>query len=105
MMTDMRNNPVSSIHGEQVKYLYDYDSSVCKDLITGQEHQIDLPKSNVLIYETTEGTRMAARPSGTEPKIKFYFSVHGPMKSLDEAREAEARLDDKISAIIKEFKL
>jgi len=105
MMTDMRNNPVHEIHGEPVKYLFDYESSICKDLITGEEHRIDLPKSNVLIYETTEGTRMAARPSGTEPKIKFYFSVNGPMSSLDEAKEAESRLDQKIRDIIKEFNL
>ena len=105
MMIDMRNNPVHEIHGEPVKYLFDYESSVCKDLITGEEHQIDLPKSNVLIYETTEGTRMAARPSGTEPKIKFYFSVNGPMNSLEDAKEAESRLDQKIRDIIKEFNL
>lgn len=105
MMIDMRNNPVHEIHGEPVKYLFDYESSVCKDLITGEEHQIDLPKSNVLIYETTEGTRMAARPSGTEPKIKFYFSVNGPMNSLEDAKEAESRLDQKIGDIIKEFNL
>jgi len=105
MMTDMRNNPVHEIHGEPVKYLFDYESSICKDLITGEEHQIELPKSNVLIYETVEGTRMAARPSGTEPKIKFYFSVNGPMNSLDEAKEAESRLDEKIRDIIKEFNL
>jgi len=105
MMTDMRNNPVHEIHGEPVKYLFDYESSICKDLMTGEEHRIDLPKSNVLIYETTEGTRMAARPSGTEPKIKFYFSVNGPMSSLDEAKEAESRLDQKIRDIIKEFNL
>ncbi len=105
MMTDMRNNPVHEIHGEPVKYLFDYESSICKDLITGEEHAIELPKSNVLIYETTEGTRMAARPSGTEPKIKFYFSVNGPMNSLDEAKEAESRLDEKIRDIIKEFNL
>ena len=105
MMIDMRNNPVHEIHGEPVKYLFDYESSICKDLITGEEHKIDLPKSNVLIYETTEGTRMAARPSGTEPKIKFYFSVNGPMNSLEEAKEAESRLDQKIGDIIKEFNL
>lgn len=105
MMTQMRNNPVHEIHGESVKYLFDYESSICKDLITGEEHVIDLPKSNVLIYQTTEGTRMAARPSGTEPKIKFYFSVNGPMNSLEEAAEAEARLDQKIQDIIKEFNL
>ena len=105
MMTDMRNNPVHEIHGEPVKYLFDYESSICKDLITGEEHQIELPKSNVLIYETVEGTRMAARPSGTEPKIKFYFSVNGPMPSIEEAADAESKLDQKIRDIIAEFKL
>ncbi len=105
MMIDMRNNPVHEIHGEPVKYLFDYESSICKDLISGEQHKIDLPKSNVLIYETTEGTRMAARPSGTEPKIKFYFSVNGPMNSLEDAKEAESRLDQKIRDIIREFNL
>ncbi len=105
MMTDMRNKPITEIHGEKVKYLYDYQTSVRKDLIQGTTSPIDLPKSNVLIYETVEGTRMAARPSGTEPKIKFYFSVNGPMNSLEEAEETEARLDRKISSIIEEFKL
>jgi phosphoglucomutase len=105
MMTDMRNNPVNEIHGEKVKYLFDYETSVCKDLISGETSTIELPKSNVLIYETVEGTRMAARPSGTEPKIKFYFSVNGPMTSLEEAAHAESRLDQKIRDIITEFKL
>ena len=105
MMTNMRNNPVTEIHGEKVKYLFDYEMSVCKNLITGESSAIDLPKSNVLIYETVEGTRMAARPSGTEPKIKFYFSVNGPMPSIEEAADAESKLDQKIRDIIAEFKL
>ena len=101
----MRSNPVSEIHGEKVKYLFDYQTSVRKDLRTGEETGIDLPKSNVLIYETEEGTRMAARPSGTEPKIKFYFSVNKPLKSIGAAKETEAELDKKIKEIISEFKL
>lgn len=105
MMKDMRNNPVTEIHGEQVKYLFDYQTSIRKDLKSGEETSIDLPKSNVLIYETEKGTRMAARPSGTEPKIKFYFSVNAPLDSLDKAKSTEAALDQKIKAIIGEFKL
>ena len=105
MMKDMRNNPVTEIHGEKVKYLFDYQTSIRKDLLTGAEAVIDLPKSNVLIYETVAGTRMAARPSGTEPKIKFYFSVNMPMASIDDAKETEAALDNKIKEIISEFKL
>lgn len=105
MMVDMRNTPITEIHGEKVKYLFDYETSVRKDLITGEETSIDLPKSNVLIYQTTEGTRMAARPSGTEPKIKFYFSVHSELDAIANAKEVEAALDQKIQSIIKEFKL
>jgi len=105
MMIDMRNSPITEMHGEKVKYLFDYESSVCKDLISGEETTIDLPKSNVLIYETTEGTRMAARPSGTEPKIKFYFSVHTELDDVANAKDVEAALDQKIQSIIKELKL
>jgi len=105
MMGDMRENPITEMHGEKVKYLYDYQSSVCKNLLTGESSNIDLPKSNVLIYETVEGTRMAARPSGTEPKIKFYFSVNGEMPNMNDAKDVEASLDAKIQSIIKECNL
>ena len=105
MMADMRNSPISEIDGEKVNFLFDYQTSVCKNLITGEETLIDLPKSNVLIYQTAEGTRMAARPSGTEPKIKFYFSVHTELKDTKDAKKVEASLDQKIQRIIKEFKL
>ncbi len=105
MMVDMRNSPITEIHGEKVNFLFDYQTSVCKNLITGEETVIDLPKSNVLIYQTAEGTRMAARPSGTEPKIKFYFSVNTELKDTIDAQQVEAELDQKIQSIIKEFKL
>ena len=105
MMIDMRKSPVTEIDGEKVKFLFDYQSSICKNLLTGEETVIDLPKSNVLIYETAAGTRMAARPSGTEPKIKFYFSVHTDLKTTNEAKKVEADLDQKIQRIIAEFKL
>lgn len=105
MMSDMRSNPVQEIDGEKVHYLYDYQSSIAKNLLTGDEENIDLPKSNVLIYQTTEGTRMAARPSGTEPKIKFYFSVNTTMNSIDETASKTAELDAKIKRIIDEFSL
>ena len=105
MMTDMRNNPITEIASEKVQYLYDYQKSICKNLLTNEESIIDLPKSNVLIYETENGTRIAARPSGTEPKIKFYFSVNSSLNSIDEAENIEAQLDAKIKNIIKELKL
>ena len=105
MMADMRENPITEMDGEKVKYLYDYQTSVRKDLIEGTTSDIDLPKSNVLIYQTLEGTRMAARPSGTEPKIKFYFSVNTALDDVKDAKKVEAALDAKIQRIIKECDL
>ena len=105
MLSDMRNNPITEIDGEQIKSLCDYDASTKKNLITGEVSTIDLPKSNVLIYQTASGTRIAARPSGTEPKIKFYFSVNAPLNDTKNAEQVEAELDAKIQRIIKEMKL
>ncbi|WP_159948231.1 phospho-sugar mutase [Polaribacter septentrionalilitoris] len=105
MLSDMRNNPLTEIDGEQVESLSDYDASTRKNLITGEVTNIDLPKSNVLIYQTASGTRIAARPSGTEPKIKFYFSVNTPLDAATNAEKIEAELDAKIQRIIKEMKL
>ena len=105
MMADMRKNPITEIDGEKVQYLYDYQTSVCKNLLTNTETTIDLPKSNVLIYETEKGTKVAARPSGTEPKIKFYFTVNTALNEISNAEKTEAELDTKINRIIKEMKL
>jgi len=105
MLSDMRNNPLSEIDGEKIESLCDYDASTKKNLITGEVSNIDLPKSNVLIYQTESGTRIAARPSGTEPKIKFYFSVNSSLEDIKSAVEIESELDAKIQRIIKEMKL
>ena len=105
MLSDMRNNPLSEIDGEKVASLSDYQASTRKDLITGKITNINLPKSNVLIYQTANGTRIAARPSGTEPKIKFYFSVNTSLNAEENALKVEADLDAKIQRIIKEMKL
>jgi phosphoglucomutase len=105
MLSDMRTSPLSEIDGEQVVSLSDYQASTVKNLITGKVTNIDLPKSNVLIYQTANGTRIAARPSGTEPKIKFYFSVNTSLESKENAAKVEAALDAKIQRIIKEMKL
>ncbi|PHR70571.1 MAG: phosphoglucomutase [Lutibacter sp.] len=105
MMSEMRENPITEIDGEKVQFLCDYQSSIKKNLITGEETTIDIPKSNVLIYHTENGTRIAARPSGTEPKIKFYFSVNTSLDAIENAQKAENELDAKIQRIIKEMKL
>ena len=105
MMVDLRANPILNIDGEKVKYLYDYQSSIRKNLIDGTEDCIDIPKSNVLIYETENGTKVASRPSGTEPKIKFYFSVNTQLDKKENAVVVENKLDAKIQRIIKELNL
>ncbi|MFT7442297.1 MAG: phosphoglucomutase [Maribacter sp.] len=105
MLSEMRNNPLTEIDGEKVESLSDYEASTKKNIITGEVTKIDLPKSNVLIYQTANGTRIAARPSGTEPKIKFYFSVNTPLNAIENAKTVEAKLDAKIQRIIKEMKL
>jgi phosphoglucomutase len=105
IMIDLRNNPFKEIDGSTVEFLCDYQSSIQKNLITGEETAMDIPKSNVLIYHTEDGTKIAARPSGTEPKIKFYFSVKTALDSTEMAKETEAALDTKIERIIKELNL
>ena len=105
MMSDLRETPLTSIFAEKVEFVSDYQSSIQKNLITGEEKTIDLPKSNVLIYHTENGTRVAARPSGTEPKIKFYFSVNTTLDSKENAVDVEKALDARIRGIIKELEL
>ena len=66
---------------------------------------IDIPKSNVLIYETEDGTRIAARPSGTEPKVKFYISTNAELDQAENFKKVSAELDAKIDTILSELKL
>jgi phosphoglucomutase len=105
MMTDIRKNPLTEIDGSKVTSVFDYEASTKTNLLTGTIETIDVPKSNVLIYHTEDGTKVAARPSGTEPKIKFYFSVKDNLDSIKNAKKVEAELDAKIQRIIKEMKL
>lgn len=105
MMKGMRENPLTEIDGEKIETLSDYQSSIRKNLITGEEITMDIPKSNVLIYQTESGTRIAARPSGTEPKIKFYFSVNTKLANTAIASQVEAELAAKIERIIQEMNL
>ncbi len=105
MMLDLRANPIKNIDGSKVEYMYDYQSSICHNLATGEQTAIAIPKSNVLIYQTADGTKVAARPSGTEPKIKFYFSVKLPLEKSEDAKVVDKLLDQKIKRIIKEMKL
>ena len=103
IMEAARNNPVISIHGSKVVTVHDYKLSVCKNLILGTQEDISIPKSDVLIYTTEDGSRVALRPSGTEPKIKFYISVNSPLNSTDEFSATEKLLNTKIDDIITEM--
>lgn len=100
MMVDMRENPVKEINGQRVLMLEDYKKSIAKNLLTGEEEALTVPKSDVLIYYTEDGAKIAARPSGTEPKIKFYVSVNAPLDNVADAAKTEAVLDEKIKNIL-----
>jgi phosphomannomutase len=105
MMIDLRQNPVAEINGQRVVCIEDYQSSKGRDLMNGSEFDITIPKSNVLIYYLEDGSKICARPSGTEPKIKFYFSVNAPLLSLEDVELVEADLDQKIKNIIAAMQL
>lgn len=100
MMVALRENPLKEINGERVVFIEDYQNSTTKNLFTDETGTLSIPKSNVLIYYLEDGSKICARPSGTEPKIKFYFSVNAAIESIDDVVEAEAFLDDKIKNII-----
>ncbi|WP_299679158.1 phospho-sugar mutase [uncultured Tenacibaculum sp.] len=103
MLIDLRNNPLSEIDGEKVTFVNDYKTSIRKNIITGEETTIDIPKSNVLIYETENGTKVACRPSGTEPKIKFYIGTKGSLDTVENADVVGKQLDEKLQRIIKQL--
>ncbi|MES2544393.1 MAG: phospho-sugar mutase [Bacteroidota bacterium] len=105
MMIDLRQNPLKEINGERVVLVEDYKSSIAKNLFTGEEEPIAMPKSDVLIYYTEDGSKIAARPSGTEPKIKFYISVNAQLDSVENIAEAEAYLDTKIKNIVSDLNI
>jgi phosphomannomutase len=100
MMIDMRENPLKEINGQRVIMLEDYQSSIAKNLLTDEETKMNIPKSNVLIYYTEDGSKICARPSGTEPKIKFYISVNTELESVEDFNEVESILNEKIKNII-----
>ncbi|HLL42832.1 MAG TPA: phospho-sugar mutase, partial [Segetibacter sp.] len=105
MMQGYRENPPATIAGTPVVQLLDYQTQVGKNLQSGNVWDIDLPKSNVLQFMLEDGSKISARPSGTEPKIKFYFSVKTRLESVDKFEETEKQMDDKIKAIISDMKL
>jgi len=100
MMEGFRSNPPSSINGSKVVELLDYEKQIGKDFESGDSWKIELPKSNVLQFVTEDGSKISARPSGTEPKIKFYFSVKTTLKHREDFDAKFAELEQKIQGII-----
>lgn len=100
IMSDFRTNPPKEIAGSPVVLIKDYKTLKMKDVVTGQETTLDMPAtSNVLQYFTADGTKISVRPSGTEPKIKFYIEVRGEMKSREEYDAADAAANAKVEAV------
>ena len=105
MMDGYRNSPPSLINNVAVVTLLDYQLQVGKNLLTGENWKINLPKSNVLQFITADGSKISARPSGTEPKIKFYFSVNTSLASKEDFDAKQQELNNRIVGIIKSMQL
>jgi phosphomannomutase len=105
MMVDLRENPLKEINRQRVICIEDYQAAKGKDFMNNEEFEINIPKSNVLIYYLEDGSKICARPSGTEPKIKFYFSVNGVLDTIENTKTVEKELDNKIAGIISAMKL
>jgi phosphoglucomutase len=104
-MDNFRKHPPKSINDSQVVAIMDYEYQKSKNMLTGLVSHIDLPKSNVLQFVLQDGSKITARPSGTEPKIKFYFGVKAPLESKEAFADTERLLNDKIKHIIESLKL
>lgn len=105
MMESYRSNPPKTLNGVPVAQLLDYELRKGTDLQTGKTWDINLPKSNVLQFLLADGSKISARPSGTEPKIKFYFSVNTKLANAADYDKVAAELDAKIKTIISDLNL
>ena len=105
MMANFRSHPPKSINGSTVTMIHDYQKQKSYHVIQGIKEDIHQPKSNVLQFITEDGSKISIRPSGTEPKIKFYFGVKEKLNSAREYNQVSQKLSDKIKAIIKDLNL
>ena len=103
-MDNYRNNPLKSINGIPVIAVFDYLNSIKTDMKTGNQTKINLPSSNVMQFLLEDGTKITARPSGTEPKIKYYFSVKGNLEKQEDFEKTEKELDTKLDELVKTFR-
>ncbi len=105
MMSDYRQRPPKTLNGQKVVRIKDYFTGDEKDIVSGNVSTIDLPTSNVLQFFTEDGSKISIRPSGTEPKIKFYFGVKGNLQSKSDFVSELEKLDKKIKAIIEDLSI
>jgi len=105
MMLDLREEPPNMINNSEVISIIDYHYRTEKNLVTGKERKTALPISNVLQFFTNDGTKISARPSGTEPKIKFYISVNQKLESADDFDKVNESLQKRIDAVKKDLSL
>lgn len=105
MMAGFRTNPPKVVAGEKVVMIEDYQTSKAHDFTTGTELTLDLPKSDVLIFYLADGSKIAMRPSGTEPKIKFYVSVQAAVDSAAALQIAKTQSKSRVSAIVSDLNL
>ena len=105
IMDEARTSPPLEINGSSVIKIEDYQSSISYDATTNTSSAISIPKANVLIFTTDDGSRIALRPSGTEPKIKYYISVNKALKVASEFESIESELEVKINKILKAMNL
>lgn len=103
IMSDLRRKPIESIDGSPVVLIKDYKSGECVDMISDLRYDLKFPKSNVLQFVSSDNTIVSVRPSGTEPKIKFYFGVKMDVGCCKDLDEVEAALDQKINRITAAF--
>ena len=104
IMKQFRENPPKQLAGSDVTLMKDYQSLEATNVATGEKSKLDMPAtSNVLQYFTADGTKVSIRPSGTEPKIKFYLEVHDTLASAADYKATEQRADAKIEAIMKDL--
>lgn len=105
MMVGFRNNPPREIAGQEVIMIEDYLTSKSFDFTVNKEEPLELPKSDVLIFYLGDGSKIAMRPSGTEPKIKFYVSVTEAVQTVEELQAAKLQCKEQVAAIVADLKL
>lgn len=99
LMAEFRTNPPKSMNGIEVVKIIDVKESTISYPTTGKKEKLEMDKSNVMQFYLADGSKISARPSGTEPKIKYYFSVHMPLENRTNYRQIEQELNDKIKGL------